>query len=314
MLRSLTTLQATQAARRLSIPVEARESPASAAFLEAFRRRNTALDSLFYDVSAVSETEAASLAPWLAREGAILSVPPDGEGEISVFASPEAFINGGGQDIRVLAVAGVGSSALGTAAFARNIANGLGQTTAAVVSGYGLADLATEALGGYFLFGMLNGLRHAFQSLERQEQSQAADIEIASNPARQSIDTLTVMNLLADNRARFETVIGHSKGNLVISEAMYALSNTDPARAAALGASIQFVTVSARIALPPVCKNVLDVMGALDWFGEINSRPSIKPDIVVPNAWHHTNRELPASLRVPEMLLAARQAGFLRIS
>jgi hypothetical protein len=122
------------------------------------------------------------------------------------------------------------------------------------------------------------------------------------------------MNLLADNRARFETVIGHSKGNLVISEAMYALRDTDPARAAALGSSIQFVTVSARIALPPVCKNVLDVMGALDWFGEINSRPSIKPDIVVPNAWHHTNRELPASLRIPEMLMAARESGFLRIS
>jgi hypothetical protein len=123
-----------------------------------------------------------------------------------------------------------------------------------------------------------------------------------------------VLQLLADARATFETVIGHSKGNLVISEAMYALCDSDPARAAKVGASVQFVTVSARIALPPVCKNVLDVMGALDWFGEINSRPGIRPDIVVPNAWHHTNRELPASLRVPEMLMAARQAGFLHVS
>ena len=47
----------------------------------------------------------------------------------------------------------------------------IGEPVAAVVSGYGLADLATEALGGFFLFGAANSLRHGFEWLDRLRES-----------------------------------------------------------------------------------------------------------------------------------------------
>ncbi|NJM30888.1 MAG: hypothetical protein HC855_13005 [Rhizobiales bacterium] len=278
-----------------------------AAVLEFFRKRNAALDALFYDVAAISDAEAQSLAPWLAREGAILVVPPDSGAEISVHATLESFWARPGDPVRVMAVAGVGSSALGTAAFARNVANALGESVVGVVSGYGLSDLATEAVGGYFLFGQLNSLRHLFQLLE------TALPDDPNQFARASLDTRTVLALLDDPRSAFQTVIGHSKGNLVISEALFALDHLNHERARALGEATQFVTVSARIALPGVCRHVTDIMGALDWFGALNSRPDIATDYTVPNAWHHTNRELPLCLDVPQALQVVRERGLLRM-
>jgi hypothetical protein len=310
MLRSIQRLQNTQIARQASIPVEVLDKPEDAAFLEAFRKRNAALDAFFYDVPAISDDEAAHLAPWLAREGAILVVPPEGAGEIAVYATLEAFWNRPGDPVRVMAVAGVGSSALGTAAFARNVANALGKPVAGIVSGYGLSDLATEAIGGYFLFGQLNSFRHVFQFFEAEFRDQLLE---TPSLARASLDTRTVLALLEDPRSAFDCVIGHSKGNLVISEAMFALSKLDHERARAIGDATQFVTISAKIALPQVCKHVTDIMGALDWFGAINSRPDIRTDYLVPNAWHHTNREVGLSLNVPEALDHVRERGLLRI-
>lgn len=45
----------------------------------------------------------------------------------------------------------------------RQCADGLGEP---VVSGYGVADLLTEALGGFFWFGALNSIRHVFEPLD----------------------------------------------------------------------------------------------------------------------------------------------------
>jgi len=113
-----------------------------------------------------------------------------------------------------------------------------------------------------------------------------------------------VIALLENEALQFDRLIGHSKGNLVISEALYQLRSSDPQRAVDLGNAMQIVTISARIAMPPVCKNVIDVMGEWDWFGGLNSRPDIKADHVVPRAWHHTNTQLPFHLPVTKTLTA----------
>jgi hypothetical protein len=100
----------------------------------------------------------------------------------------------------------------------------------------------------------------------------------------------------------FDLLAGHSKGNLVVSEALYALSDRDVARARALGASASIVTFSARIAMPSEFRFVIDVMGEWDWFGALNSRSSIPADRHVSQAWHHTNTELPWHLPVTPTL------------
>lgn len=316
MFSSAATLGATQVARAATLPAADHEPLGKRAFLEGIRQRNAMLDAIFYDVGRVSGEEAAEISPWLATEGAILLVPPSSKGSLVLCRdADELAAQAGGATIGALTVAGVGSSALGSAAFARNVADAIDAPVIAVVSGYGLADLMTEAMGGFFWFGTLNGLRHSFEGLDAGSTSAASlDATLASGDdllLRTSRDTATVLALLSDARFAIPLLVGHSKGNLVISEALYALVRRDAARAGVVADAVRIVTVSARIAMPPRCKDVIDVMGRLDWFGDFNSRRFIEADKVVPGAWHHTNTELPMHLPVTTVLrevLGARQA------
>lgn len=302
MLESVATLSAAGAARQAAFPSRLARNPVRATGLEWLRRRNTAMDALFYDVGVITEPEAASLAPWLAHEGAIVVTPPSGReplrlhGELAGFlASPDRAA------VRTIAVAGVGSSALGAAALARNIADARDETVAAVVSGYGFADLAAEALGGWFFFGALNSLRHAFEGFDRlsrvfQTDERAAEPAQRLAPARLSKDTAVLAALLCDPELEFSLLVGHSKGNLVISEALYWLRERDPARCAALGQTCGIVTLCAKIGMPDEFRRVIDVTGEFDAFGAMNSRPDIRSDYVAPGAWHSTNPEFPFGL------------------
>jgi hypothetical protein len=184
--RSLATAQLT---RNTFKEVLESRTPFREAALESFRRRNAFLDGVFYDIGKVTHEEAVGTAPWLACEGAILIVPPSGGGSLQLCTTVDEFAAAGGRDIRILAVAGVGSSALGAAAFARNVADAFETTVAAVVSGYGLADLLTEALGGWFWFGALNRLRHQFEVLDaisrapnQPESVSSSDTSMKSRP------------------------------------------------------------------------------------------------------------------------------------
>jgi hypothetical protein len=302
MVGSAAVYGSAQAARALSLPEQLKAPvPGREALLENYRQRNALLDYLFYDIRTVSVEEARTIAPHWAAEGAILLVPPTG-GRLTLCKSVDQFFAAGGADVDILAVAGVGSSALGSAAFARNLADAAGRPAAAVVSGYGLADLVTEALGGFFWFGELNRLRHMFEDMDRATRPEIVERlgskQTESLLMRSSLDTQTVLALLRDPRFSFTILSGHSKGNLVISEALFELRRLDPQRTEALAAAVKIVTVSALIAMPRQFGNVVDIMGAWDWFGGLNSRLDIPVDHKVPRAWHHTNTELPAHLPV----------------
>lgn len=309
MMSSLQSLVSAQTARLATWPLQLAQTPLRAALLEGLRQRNTLLDALFYDVGVVTEEEAQSVAPTLAAEGAILIVPPSGQGALTLCLSIEQFV-AQGSHVGALAVAGVGSSAFGTAAFARNVANAIGAPVAGVVSGYGLADIATEALGGYFLFGTLNSLRHGFERIDRATEaglvSGSSTETRTGDIVRASRDTQTVLALLRHPDLDFKLLTGHSKGNLVLSEALYEMRERDRPRLDALAASdTRIVTISATIAMPPPLKGIIDVIGELDWFGEMNSRQDIRPEIEWPKAWHHTNTAMPAHLPVTQVIKKA---------
>jgi len=311
MQSSLQVLQSTQIARMQGAPL-AKARPASAgreAYLEGVRQRNAVLDWLFYDVGVVAHSEAIALSPWLAAEGAILYVPPTGAGQLEVCASIDEFAAAFANKVHTVAVAGVGSSALGAAAFARNVADAIGEPVAAVVSGYGLADLATEALGGFFLFGAANSLRHGFEWLDSLRESGAvADPGTSSagaetgSPMQQSKDTRTVQALLSHKALKMKLLIGHSKGNLVISEALFQMRALDAVRLKQIAKQLLIVTVSAKIAMPPDFEHIVDIIGQIDGFGALNSRWDLGTEVTVPFAWHHTNTELPMHLPVTETL------------
>ena len=137
------------------------------ATLEGIRQRNAFLDWAFYDIGKLKDEEAREVSPWLAAEGAILAVPPSNSDSLRRFSSIDEYAAAGGAGIHTLVVAGVGSSALGSAALARNVADALQAPVAAVVSGYGLSDVAAEAMGGFVWFGAINSVRHSFEWLDR---------------------------------------------------------------------------------------------------------------------------------------------------
>jgi hypothetical protein len=312
MLRSSVSLGAAQIARAASLPEQlVAPSPAREAFLENVRQRNAILDYLFYDVNCIKPSEAAHLAPRWAAEGAILIVPPTNVGDLTLHRTLGDFLASDETAVSTLVVAGVGSSALGAAAFARNVADAVEAPVAAVVSGFGLADVATEALGGFFWFGALNSLRHAFERIDDITRPSIGVLDttltdgLGDDLLRLSRDTRTVLALLHNEDLKFDLLAGHSKGNLVISEALYALGEHDRTRMERLGGTTRIVTFSARIAMPPAFHDVIDVMGEWDWFGDLNSRPDIPPDVVVPKALHHTNTELAWHLPVTTTLKLA---------
>lgn len=310
MSETMSTLRAAQMSRAASAPARAGAGSVRAVLLEPVRSRNLTVDAVFYDVKSVEPEEAAALASATSvGEGAILIVPPSGGGPLVICPTIDEFVAAGGEAVRTLTVAGVGSSAMGAAALARNVANATREPVAAVVSGYGLADLATEALGGWFWFGTLNRVRHAFESLDELSGTRRASAALGSlstgSLAEFSLDSRTALGLLSDPRFGFDLLVGHSKGNLVLSEALYALEAVEPERMAKIGRSTRIVTISARIAMPPACAVVIDVMGSWDTLGELNSTPGIDTDISVPFALHHTNTECPRHIDVTEVVAQA---------
>lgn len=309
-------LASVQLQRNTFAELQEAKSPWREGVLEGFRRRNAWLDALFYDVGVVKPEEAAQLAPWLAREGALLIVPPTGAGSLQLCSDADDFDRRGGPDVRILSVAGVGSSALGSAAFARNVADAFDEPVATVVSGYGLSDLVTEALGGWFWFGQLNQWRHHFEQLDDpwradlNKASLATSQAVSKRLAGKSLDTRTVSALLLDKRFSFSLLTGHSKGNLVLSEALYGLGD---AAAPAVSDSMQIVTVSAIVAMPARFGKPIDVMGQVDWFGRLNSRQTLQAEVQPDMAWHHTNTQLPFHLPVQKVFEDLRSSDVLGI-
>ena len=304
--RTPLVLASVQLQRNSAAEVAEARTPWREALLEGYRRRNAVLDALFYDVGVVDPREAAAVAPWLAREGALLIVPPSGAGSLHICPGIEDFAAAGGAQARILAVAGVGSSALGTAAFARNVADAFDEPVAALVSGYGLADLLTEAAGGWYWFGALNRMRHLFERFDDLTRGTVFEgtHPVPPSMARASLDTRTLCRLLTDRRFRIKLLTGHSKGNLVISEALYALR---AAQADEALADMAIVTMSAAIAMPPRYRTIVDVMGELDWFGTMNSNSAIGIEYRPRNAWHHTNTALRWHLPVRDVMRALRR-------
>ncbi|MFN4207383.1 MAG: cell envelope biogenesis protein OmpA [Agrobacterium albertimagni] len=307
MFETAFALGLTQFARSLSFPERLSQRPVRNAALEPWRLRNTGMDALYYDVKALSADEAFYISDSLASEGLIMIVPPTGGGMLTLCDSVEEFRLRGGREVRAMAVAGIGGSAIGAAAFARNVADAIDAPVAAVVSGYGLGDILNEAIGGAFLFGWLGHVRSNLEVIDdvvgRPKLGAYGKRDEETDTSRRTgLDADTVSTLLADPTLSFTLIAGHSRGNRVIADALYALKASDPGRIETLANTARIVTFGGRIKMPEAFTEVIDVVGELDWFGELNSRPKIATDIKVPFCGHSTNTDLPTALKVTRIL------------
>lgn len=266
-------------------------------YLSGFQQRNALLDGLFYDVGKITEEETNTLAPWLVKEGTLLHVPPTGTQKLQPVKDLTALAKL--DKPKALAIAGVGSSALGSAALARNVADAVGGPVVAVVSGFGLADVATEAIGGYFLFGTLNRLRHNAEQLETMATDWMKSTSPVSGPKAASKglaafnDVNAAAALLRDPRFDLSVLCGHSKGNLILAEALEKIVRNSPEDAERLQAQSHIITLSAVIKMPDGFKKITDVLGSADPLGYMNSRRSIAIEKLLRGVGHHTNTEFP---------------------
>lgn len=314
MFETAFALGLTQFARSLSFPERLSRRPVRNAALEPWRLRNTGLDALYYDVKALTAEETFYVSDSIASEGLIMIVPPTGHGMLTLCDSVEEYRLRGGKDVHAMAVAGIGGSAIGAAAFARNVADALGQPVAAVVSGYGLGDLVNEAIGGAFLFGWMGHIRGNLEAIDdavgRPKLGAYGQRAADTNPARRTgLDSDTVATLLADKDLSFTFIAGHSRGNKVIADALFTLKRNDSERLATLVDACRVVTFGGRIKMPEAFTEVIDVVGELDWFGELNSRPKIPADLKVPFCGHSTNTDLPGTLHVTKILKGIMARG-----
>jgi hypothetical protein len=307
MFETAFALGLTQFARSLSFPERVRHRTMRNAALEPWRLRNTGIDALYYDVKALTADETFYISDSIASEGLIMIVPPTGGGMLTLCDSVEEFRLRGGRNVRAMAVAGIGGSAIGAAAFARNVADAIDAPVAAVVSGYGLGDIVNEAIGGAFLFGWLGHIRSNLEVIDDvvgrpKLGAYGTRDEDTDTERKTGLDTDTVATLLADPSLSFNLIAGHSRGNRVIADALHAIKATDPGRLETLVNTARVVTFGGRIKMPEAFTEVIDVVGELDWFGEMNSRPKIATDIKVPLCGHSTNTDMPTALSVTKIL------------
>lgn len=184
--------------------------------LEACRLFNTSIDALFYDVPALvdalrsrGETVAATantaasagrgqldLGALKNPEGSLLVIDPRNPPYVKAFDDVTVFLaerDGAAKQVEIATIAGVGSSALGSAALAWDVSSAFRKPVLAIVPGYGVADVLLQALGGWYGFGMydfLNAKSHLQDCCWPRSRRERPRSAVGFRPRRRGIGGL----------------------------------------------------------------------------------------------------------------------------
>jgi len=208
--------------------------------------------------------------------------------------------------VRTVSVTGVGSSALGSAAFAWNVSEALSEPVAAIVPGYGLADIVPQGLSGFFGFGLADYVRQLGEQALALMAPQMAAIgrrlsrsipERASPPAgqgqafRRGSPESDILHAILEHAPQITRLYGHSKGSLCIGNAIREL-RPDRVR------GIEVTTFSAVI--QEECDaHFNQILGRVDSLGQLNSWGNLPERWI--DAWHSTNTMLPLTVPVSKL-------------
>ena len=270
--------------------------------------RNTVLDRWFYNIGVLGSDEQRTVLGFPPSEGGALLVAPALARRAIEDFPRRGFAKLKSADFAGVAIAGVGSSALGTAALARQLADALGQPVLGVISGRGMADLVSEALGGWFVFRtenmvgeVLDVWRRMGASLPSFRAGRSAETDALDGYYGGSPDSNALQALLAQCPDKIRFLVGHSKGNLVIANALRGLLLKRPVEADRLS-GLEILTLGAAVGFPIGFDKLFQVVGAGDAFGAMNSDATA--DCQVPGALHHLNPDIPCCLPLAEALAA----------
>ena len=308
--------------------------------LRLFRIGNTALDAMFYDVGTLTttllaqhtviDTEAVRRAPSEAHplRALDLSAATNPSGSIIIVdAGPTAivrppfgdmkqfidFANGPeGAPLHTLTITGVGSSAYGAVAFGWDVSTAIGEPVAAVVPGYGLADLVPQALGGWFGFGVYDAMQSATQDWLASFAPTLAMMgkELArSTPGRLPAATgapvfrhgsaaSDEVHAILDAVPGITRLVGHSKGALAIENALRSLQSPR-------GSSLSVVTLGCVIEEEFPQARYDQYLGWLDALGTLNSWNRAPEHRAFTH--HSTNSAIPLSMLVGSYVTESEQ-------
>lgn len=269
--------------------------------------RNAMLDWFFYDVEGLSAEERAVLVAGPNTEGSIILVwPRDTHGPVSLarYDGHEALLAAPGPVLTRFTIAGVGSSDIGAAAFARSAANALGEPVGAIVAGYGVADLLSEAMGGWFVMGGANRVMRMYRDAVDHGEPDSPPEPVDADPTvkvEHRRDSATLAALMLDEGRRIRWLGGHSKGCASIRHGLDALIQSGRNDAVRRQDGMRITTIGSVTRMPEPFANTGQYLGELDWFGGMNS--SLDLDYVtIPGAWHHLNTAVPGHLDLNDVL------------
>jgi hypothetical protein len=297
------------------------------ASLSALRLGNTALDSLFYDVGVLwTELLFRGTAVVTTLPSTPLATKAFGTLDLGALTNPEGsilivdagrapfvlryddvqhfleFANGPDGDVQAVSITGVGSSALGSVAFAWNLSVALGEPVAAIVPGYGVADVVQQALGGWYGFGLTAWIKKGTQDLLAHLAPDTAQIgrHLMMTAEHQQVETgapvfergsgsSDVLHTILKGSDKIRLLFGHSKGALAIGNAIHGLPETTTNRllVTTLGCPIQEDAAGAKY---------LQFLGVVDGLGQLNSWGN-QPEVWL-YAHHSTNTTVPLSMLV----------------
>jgi hypothetical protein len=292
--------------------------------VQACRLFNNALDAAFYNVFDLVKDLAArdtlvlddelgqhdvhprkviDLDTLCNPEGSLLLIDTTKSPYVKRFHHLQEFLDTTEEtsEVDIITITGVGSSALGSAAFAWEIASATERPVLAIVAGYGVADVIQQGMGGWFGFGMHNwlGSKAAIQeqlalflpktaNIGRRLSLTAPDSEHTKTSGgaavfRHGSGSSDVLHALLKHRPRqFKTLIGHSKGALVIGNAVEDL----PPEATQ---HLSILTFGCPISPKVPHHKLTQVLGRIDTLGWMNSWGNLPSPDQQPLAQHTTN-------------------------
>ncbi len=116
-----------------------------------------------------------------------------------------------------------------------------------------------------------------------------------------SPDSTALLYLLLKRGTRIKLLVGHSKGNYSIENALEGWTAAGKKTNTPVTTDLCIITLGAVIRFPPEFSNVHQFIGQIDYFGMMNSR-SMLERTSVPGAWHSLNTLMPGHLSVKEAL------------
>jgi hypothetical protein len=254
-------------------------------------------------------------------EGSILVIDAHRPPFIYQFNDVKAFLAGGlkfpnaadaaalsiaPKDIHAITVTGVGSSALGSAAFAWNVSEAMHRPVAAIVPGYGLADLIPQALGGWYGFGLHDFLRRLTQQtlaaatpdiarVGRRLSATAPEAE-AREEGREAFRSGSpesdILHDILQAAPQIKRLYGHSKGALCLQNGIRSLP---PERYSDL-----HVTTFGCVVQEETAADYDQVLGRVDSLGQLNSWGNWPEQWV--ESWHSTNTMMPLTMRIGDLV------------